>query len=116
MGISLAQEIAMNFAGALAFGLYFATFLACLRWLLFADEGWTPRKNIRWLMVAMTVLILICNVMYLSWSLHWAMVKATHIVNKPEVAYVTPQWANIISVSPRSSCRTSFRANMKIWG
>lgn len=102
MGIPLYKEIAVVFAGALGFGLYLATLLACFRWLLFADEGWRVRDNIKWVFVTVTFLIFGFNVVYLAWSLHWTMVKAWHEANDPPGAtYTTPEYANIVSVSQR---------------
>ncbi|KAM6499773.1 hypothetical protein JOM56_005281 [Amanita muscaria] len=39
------------------YGLYMATFGICLRWLLFADEGWRLRKTLDWPMLVATTLI-----------------------------------------------------------
>ncbi|KAF9450647.1 hypothetical protein P691DRAFT_623941, partial [Macrolepiota fuliginosa MF-IS2] len=50
-------DIAVAFTGALAFGLYLATLLTCLRWLLFTDDGLRPRENIRWTILVVTFLI-----------------------------------------------------------
>ncbi|KAF9443761.1 hypothetical protein P691DRAFT_763984 [Macrolepiota fuliginosa MF-IS2] len=96
MDIPLDKEISVVFAGALAFGLYFSTFLSCVRWFLFVDEGWKVRRNIRWPTVAMTVLIFGVNVVFLSWTLHWTMVKAWHAISNPGVPYQVPEWADII--------------------
>ncbi|KAF9446594.1 hypothetical protein P691DRAFT_825444 [Macrolepiota fuliginosa MF-IS2] len=96
MDILLDQEISVVFVGALAFGLYFSTFLSCVRWLLFADEGWKVRRDIRWPTVAMTILIFGVNVVFLSWTLHWTMVKAWHATSNPGVPYQVPEWADII--------------------
>ncbi|KAF9450648.1 hypothetical protein P691DRAFT_809931 [Macrolepiota fuliginosa MF-IS2] len=98
MGLPLYSEIAVVFVGALAFGLYFATLLTCIRWLLFVDEGWRLRKTIRWTILSVTFFIFGFNVAYLGWSLHWSMIKAWHAINDPPGAtYTTPEWANIIS-------------------
>ncbi|KAM6499792.1 hypothetical protein JOM56_005300 [Amanita muscaria] len=39
------------------YGLYMATFGVCLRWLLFADEGWRLRKPLDWPMLVATIII-----------------------------------------------------------
>ncbi|KIL60209.1 hypothetical protein M378DRAFT_951174 [Amanita muscaria Koide BX008] len=39
------------------YGLYMATFGVCLRWLLFADEGWRLRKPLDWPMLVATIVI-----------------------------------------------------------
>ena len=54
---------------AILFGLYFTTFLLCLRWLIFADEGWVMRKAIKWPMLTVTIIIFVFSVMDLSLSL-----------------------------------------------
>ena len=42
---------------ALFYGLYVATLVHCLRWLLFDDEGWSHRKDINWPMLTTAVAI-----------------------------------------------------------
>ncbi|KAF8341125.1 hypothetical protein F5887DRAFT_385332 [Amanita rubescens] len=41
---------------ALVTGTYFATFLLCLRWLVFSDDGGTPRKRINWPLIITVIL------------------------------------------------------------
>ena len=38
-------------------GAYFATFLLCLWWQIYSDDGLATRKNIKWCMVAVTIVI-----------------------------------------------------------
>ncbi len=38
-------------------GVYFATFFLCLRWQIYSDDGLAMRKNIKWCMVAITIVI-----------------------------------------------------------
>lgn len=42
---------------ALLTGTYFATFLLCLRWLVFSDDGGTLRKRINWPFLIITVIL-----------------------------------------------------------
>ncbi|KAF9442235.1 hypothetical protein P691DRAFT_681921 [Macrolepiota fuliginosa MF-IS2] len=70
MGTQLGQQISVAFAGALAFGVYFATLLSCFRWLLFADEGWKRRRVINWPLVGVTSFIFGINVVREAWRLH----------------------------------------------
>ena len=42
---------------ALLVGVYFASFLLCLRWLIFSDDGGTLRKTIHWPFLIITVLL-----------------------------------------------------------
>jgi len=44
---------------ALLYGLYVATSLHCLRWLLYNDEGWSQRKDINWPMLTIAVAIFV---------------------------------------------------------
>src|SRR6266576_1949986 len=38
-------------------GVYIASFLLCLRWLVFADKGGTLRKGINWILLIITIVI-----------------------------------------------------------
>jgi hypothetical protein len=99
--IPLPDSVAVVFTGALAFGLYFATLLTCLRWLLFTDEGWKLRKQIRRSILFITFLIFACNVVYLSLTVRGAVEKAWHFITLPEEPYDGgPQWESILSVCP----------------
>ncbi|KIL69150.1 hypothetical protein M378DRAFT_157375 [Amanita muscaria Koide BX008] len=42
---------------AVFFGLYSASFIHCVRWLLFEDEGWRIRKKLNWTLVTTTLLV-----------------------------------------------------------
>jgi hypothetical protein len=42
---------------AILCGLFIATFTHCLRWLMFADEGWKYRKTMKWPMSIVTIII-----------------------------------------------------------
>ncbi|KAM6504131.1 hypothetical protein JOM56_001074 [Amanita muscaria] len=42
---------------AILFGIYMSTFFYCLRWLVFMDEGWTKRKDIKWGILTVTFVI-----------------------------------------------------------
>jgi hypothetical protein len=100
MGISLDQSVAVSFTGGLAFGLYFATLLACLRWLLFADEGWKFKPSIRWGIVVITFLIFASNVVYLSMNLYGTMLQARHAISSPpDTPFNGPDWTSIVAVS-----------------
>ena len=46
---------------ALLYGLYIATLSHCLRWLLYDDEGWSPRKRVSWAMLTVTVVIFLLS-------------------------------------------------------
>ena len=42
---------------ALVTGIYFATFLVCLRWLVFSDDGGTVRKRIHWPLLTIAIVL-----------------------------------------------------------
>ncbi|KAM6499094.1 hypothetical protein JOM56_004602 [Amanita muscaria] len=45
------------FVQAILYGLYLASLVHCLRWLIFNDQGWTPRRHINWFMLSTTIII-----------------------------------------------------------
>ncbi|KAF8330670.1 hypothetical protein F5887DRAFT_78613 [Amanita rubescens] len=51
-----ADIIGMTFE-ALLTGVYFASFLLCLRWLIFSDDGGTLRKPIHWPFFVITIIL-----------------------------------------------------------
>lgn len=93
----LHQQVAIAVSGALAFGFYFTTFLSCIRWLFFMDEGWNIRQRIRWYMVTITFLIFACNVIYLALVVNSAMVASWRQITHT-LSHATP-WTNILGVS-----------------
>ncbi|KIL60210.1 hypothetical protein M378DRAFT_43527, partial [Amanita muscaria Koide BX008] len=48
------------------YGLYITTFGVCLRWLLFADEGWKLRRPLDRPMLIVAVLIFVSHTMWLG--------------------------------------------------
>ena len=54
-------------------GLQFATFFLCLRWLIFSDHDCSPRKNIKWPMLIVTVLLICFSVAILGLTLQSAL-------------------------------------------
>ncbi|KAJ3565658.1 hypothetical protein NP233_g7488 [Leucocoprinus birnbaumii] len=97
--LSLPKSIALTFTGTFAFGLYFATLLVCLRWLLVADEGWKLRRTIRWSTLVITLLIFGCNVAYLAMTVRSLVEKSIHFSTiGPQVPYPGgPQYEAIVS-------------------
>ncbi|KXN82895.1 hypothetical protein AN958_01964 [Leucoagaricus sp. SymC.cos] len=96
--LPLQQSVAVVFCGALAFGLYFATLLTCLRLLFLSDDGWHFRNRIRWTTVFITLLILVFNVIYLSLSLDATMRAAAAASSGPSPKHKGTRWTNILSV------------------
>jgi len=59
--LSTQQHVSSVFIAALFFGLYLASLLPCLRWLIWADEGWKLRKNIHWTILGIALFIFACS-------------------------------------------------------
>ncbi|TFK38789.1 hypothetical protein BDQ12DRAFT_735423 [Crucibulum laeve] len=51
------------FVEAIFYGLYLATLLHCMRWMLYENEGWKLKKriSIQWTMLISTVAIFVCS-------------------------------------------------------
>jgi hypothetical protein len=64
--------IALTIQAALT-GLQFITFFLCLRWLIFSDYDWTPRKNIKWSMLIVTVFLISLSMTILGLTLQSAL-------------------------------------------
>ena len=47
------------FVQSILYGLYSATFVHCIRWLTFNDDGWKLREKMNWFMILMTTLLFI---------------------------------------------------------
>ena len=54
---------------ALLTGVYLASFLVCLRWLIFSDDGGTLRKGINWPFLIITVILFAFSATDLGFSL-----------------------------------------------
>jgi hypothetical protein len=54
---------------AVATGAYFASFLVCVRWLVFSDDGGTLRKGINWPLLVIAVILFAFSITDLSISL-----------------------------------------------
>jgi len=59
---------------AILTGAQFATFLFCLRWHIYSDDGWSIRKRIRWPMLIITLLIMVFSIVGLSGSVQTILV------------------------------------------
>lgn len=53
---------------AILTGAYFASFLMCLRWLVFSDDGETLRKGINWPMLSIAIILFTFSVVDLDIS------------------------------------------------
>lgn len=53
------KSAAMTFIQSILYGLYIATFVECLRWLMFENEGWKLRrcKQMRWSFIIIAIIV-----------------------------------------------------------
>ena len=56
------------FTQAALYGLYVATLIHCLRWLVFTDEGWKQRDKVNKLTLITAILIFVCSTVNLVLS------------------------------------------------
>lgn len=99
-GLSTEDHVTSVFVATLFFGIYLCTLFSCLRWLLFADEGWRLRKNIDWVIVI--IAILLCCFSAANLGLSFQTVR-TEIRSPPPPAKMTtskhttpaPDWVSI---------------------
>jgi len=52
-------------------GLYFASLLHCLRWLVFADEGWKWREKVNRPMLIITILVFALTTLEFAVIVKW---------------------------------------------
>jgi hypothetical protein len=57
------------FTEAAFYGLYVASLIHCLRWLVFTDDGWKQRDRINKLMLITTILIFLLSTLNLAFTL-----------------------------------------------
>ena len=57
------------FTQATLYGLYVATLIHCLRWLIYTDDGWKQRDGVNKLMLITTVVIFLLSTVNLAISL-----------------------------------------------
>jgi len=68
MHIDHKAVVVVLFVQAILCGLYITTFIHCLRWLIFADEGWKYRERINWPMLIATIIAFIFSSIALGLS------------------------------------------------
>ena len=62
-------ELIELFTQAAFYGLYGATLIHCLRWLIFADDGWKMRDRVDKLVLITTILVFLFSTVNLLLSL-----------------------------------------------
>ena len=59
--LSASDAVRWYWQPAIFFGLYSASFIHCVRWLLFEDDGWKIRKKINWWLLSTTLLVFLLS-------------------------------------------------------
>ena len=67
------------FTQAALYGVYVATLIHCLRWLVYTDEGWKQRGRVNRLMLITTILIFLCS----TTNLFLALSSQSYIMGDP---------------------------------
>src|ERR1700760_2606869 len=57
MPVDSKAVLVVLFVQGILCGLYITTLTCCLRWLMFADDGWKYRKRMSWPMLIVTVVV-----------------------------------------------------------
>ncbi|TFK32657.1 hypothetical protein BDQ12DRAFT_670882 [Crucibulum laeve] len=83
------QNVLAIFVEAILYGLYLATLLHCLRWILYENEGWKIKKraSIQWTMFTSTTTIFVCS--FVSLILH--LKSTTQSIHPKPVTPSTPK-------------------------
>lgn len=96
------KHVAYAFVSALVYGLYLSTVLHCLRWLIFADEGWKLRRRICWMTVTITILICVLSTMSRALDLRSSMITMENEDKPSRDALESTTalfWMDVLSVS-----------------
>lgn len=65
-GISGADRIISLFIACIATGMYFVSFVHCLRWLVCTDRGWRIRKRFDWTTLSATLALFVLSSIHTS--------------------------------------------------
>ncbi|KAF5316814.1 hypothetical protein D9619_006884 [Psilocybe cf. subviscida] len=92
------QIVAVAFLVALFYGLYLATFLHCMRWLLFTDEGWElrGRKSVQWPIFLITLAIFIMSTLDRGLQLRRWTEQATWYHSPAHPQTHTTDWIDVV--------------------
>jgi len=93
------QNVTAVFIDALLYGVYFTTLLHCIRWLLFADEGWKLRrkKDIRWSMLLATLLLFFFSLANLALQFRSILAVLRTVERENKIVKVQkPPWVNLV--------------------
>lgn len=97
----LHQNVAMVFVDALLYGIYFITLLHCIRWLVFADEGWQLRrkKDIQWTMLLATLLLFSLSLANFALEF-WCTILTLQMIERGDdiITVQKPPWLALVIV------------------
>ncbi|PFH49893.1 hypothetical protein AMATHDRAFT_62301 [Amanita thiersii Skay4041] len=91
------------------YGIYFTTCLHCVRWLAFSDEGWSPRRDIRWAMLWVTLSIFVLTTTDLALTL---MLTVTAVKSGTIIAYAN---VVILTIERLTSVITDYVLMYRCW-
>lgn len=98
----LDQNVAIVFIDALLYGIYFTTLLHCVRWLVFADEGWKLRRkmDIQWAMLLATLLLFFFSLGNFVLEVWYTLLTLRRIDRGSDVtaAVQKPGWLALVTV------------------
>ncbi|KAF8178727.1 hypothetical protein BJ912DRAFT_1146209 [Pholiota molesta] len=92
-------NVPYTFVSALFYGLYLSTVFHCLRWLVFADEGWKMRRRINWAMLSITIILWALSTLSKALDLRSSMIVVENQTT-PAVGRSSPTtllWMGILS-------------------
>lgn len=75
-------DIIVTSTQGLLTGVYFASFLMCIRWLAFSDDGGEVRKGINWPLLTATIVLFGFTVTDLGFSLQQTLLASEGLSNE----------------------------------
>ncbi|KIL61471.1 hypothetical protein M378DRAFT_856089 [Amanita muscaria Koide BX008] len=88
--VASTNEIVLSFVTAILFGLHFASFVHCVRWLLFEDEGWRVRKKPNRGLVITTLLVFFLSTVSFSTTVYTTVALERHPTSLTMLLKFTP--------------------------
>ena len=81
---------------SLLMGVYLASFLLCLRWLLFSDGGRTLRKRIDWTLLSIAIALFALSATSFGFSLLFLLMASDKSLNRSSIqVYETLTFINV---------------------
>jgi hypothetical protein len=92
-------NVPYTFVSALFYGLYLSTVFHCLRWLVFADEGWKMRRRINWAMLSITIILWALSTISKALDLRTSMIVVENQTTPAVDSATTLLLMGVVSVS-----------------